>query len=174
MNQMPESFQCPTYFGKYRGEVTNNIDPMGLGRVQVSVPDVLGEGGLAWAMPCAAFGGPSVGLFSVPPMRAKVWVEFERGDPNYPILAGCYWGTGEAPPALPQQPVTQSISGNGYSIEAVDTPGAPMVTIRATFPTGEAKLEMTAAGVTLAFGEAKIQLTQTSVSINGTNLVVMI
>jgi hypothetical protein len=41
------------FFGKYRGKVENNIDPMQLGRVQVSVPAVPGEGRLSWAMPCA-------------------------------------------------------------------------------------------------------------------------
>ena len=42
-----------TFFGKYRGQVQNNIDPMQQGRVQISCPAVLGEGSLSWAMPCA-------------------------------------------------------------------------------------------------------------------------
>jgi hypothetical protein len=32
------------FFGKYRGKVANNLDPMQQGRIQVSVPAVLGEG----------------------------------------------------------------------------------------------------------------------------------
>ena len=80
------------FFGKYRGKVENNIDPMMLGRVQVSVPAVLGSGQLSWAMPCAPFAGPGVGLFTVPPVGANVWVEFEAGDPDYPIWSGCFWG----------------------------------------------------------------------------------
>ena len=40
------------FFGKYRGSVANNIDPQMMGRLQVSVPAVLGEGSLSWAMPC--------------------------------------------------------------------------------------------------------------------------
>ena len=35
-----------TYFGKYRGTVVNNVDPMVRGRVQVAVPAVLGDGRL--------------------------------------------------------------------------------------------------------------------------------
>ena len=31
------------FFGKYRGKVENNVDPLQQGRVQVSVPAVLGE-----------------------------------------------------------------------------------------------------------------------------------
>ena len=30
------------FFGKYRGTVINNIDPMQIGRIQVAVPDVTG------------------------------------------------------------------------------------------------------------------------------------
>ena len=32
------------FYGKYRGKVENNVDPMMLGRIQVSVPAVLGGG----------------------------------------------------------------------------------------------------------------------------------
>lgn len=92
------------YFGKYRGEVTNNIDPEGRGRVQVSVPSVLGSGRMSWATPCVPFAGPQQGFFAVPPIGANVWVEFEEGDLDSPIWVGGFWGTGECPanPALPQ------------------------------------------------------------------------
>ena len=66
------------------------------GRVQVSVPAVLGDGQLSWAEACVPYAGDSVGLFVVPPVGANVWVEFEGGDPAYPILGGCFWGPGEA------------------------------------------------------------------------------
>ena len=42
----------PPFYGKYRGKVENNVDPLQQGRVQVSVPAVLGDGRLSWAMPC--------------------------------------------------------------------------------------------------------------------------
>ena len=85
------------FFGKYRGTVANNIDPQMMGRVQVSVPSVLGEGQLSWAMPCVPYAGSGVGFFAIPPNGANVWVEFEAGDPDYPIWSGCFWGMGEAP-----------------------------------------------------------------------------
>ena len=85
------------FFGKYRGKIENNIDPMLQGRVQVSVPAVLGDGSLAWAMPCVPYAGSGVGLFMIPPVGTNIWVEFESGNPDYPIWAGCFWGTGEAP-----------------------------------------------------------------------------
>jgi len=81
------------YYGKYRGAVEENVDPLNLGRIQVSVPAVLREGKLSWAMPCVPYAGPGVGFFAIPPVSANVWVEFEGGDPDYPIWAGCFWGT---------------------------------------------------------------------------------
>ena len=38
------------YFGKYRGVVLNNDDPLGRGRLRVQVPQVL-ENSSVWAMP---------------------------------------------------------------------------------------------------------------------------
>ena len=90
------------FFGKYRGTVANNLDPMQQGRIQVNCPAVLGGGRMSWAMPCAPYAGAGVGFFAVPPNGANVWVEFEGGDPDYPIYSGGFWGIGEVPamPAL--------------------------------------------------------------------------
>lgn len=85
------------FFGKYRGKVTSTKDDLKLGRIRVTVPSVLGEGRLSWAMPCVPYAGKDIGFFTVPPVDSNVWVEFEDGDPDYPIWTGCYWGEGELP-----------------------------------------------------------------------------
>ncbi len=125
------------YLGKYRGKVENNIDPMQLGRVQVSVPSVLGDGKLSWAMPCVPYAGKGVGFFAVPPVKANIWVEFEGGNIDYPIWSGCFWGIGEVPakPAIEQMKVfkTDSVTltlsdvpgAGGFKIE-VNPPGAAL------------------------------------------------
>src|SRR5215218_2128354 len=110
------------FFGKYRGKVENNVDPLQQGRVQVSVPAVLGEGRLSWAMPCSPYAGSGVGFFAVPPVGANVWVEFEAGDPNSPILAGCFWGLGE-PPAMPALPTTKMLKTDSVTLTLGDLPG---------------------------------------------------
>ena len=94
------------FFGKYRGVVTGADDPMRLGRLQVEVPEVLGEGRTSWAMPCVPFAGPGVGLFAQPPVGGHIWVEFEAGDPDYPIWTGCFWGTAEWPSTIPERGVS--------------------------------------------------------------------
>ena len=82
---------CERVFGKYRGIVLNNVDPLNLGRLQANVPEVLGEMPTGWATPCAPCGGTGAGFFSVPPIGAGVWIEFEGGDVSRPIWTGC-WG----------------------------------------------------------------------------------
>jgi len=87
------------FFGKYRGKVTSTKDPMHLGRVQVSVPAIFGEGRNSWALPCTPYAGKDIGLFMVPPIDTNIWVEFEGGNPDYPIWSGCFWGAQELPVA---------------------------------------------------------------------------
>ena len=116
------------FYGKYRGTVINNIDPLQIGRIQVQVPDVSGLLPSSWAMPCVPVAGSNMGMFTVPPLGAGVWVEFERGDPDYPIWVGGYWGSPAETPALAKTvPVglagitLQTTLKNGITIS--DAPG---------------------------------------------------
>lgn len=85
------------YFGKYRGTVTNNNDlPIQRGRVKVKVPAVLGDLEV-WAMPCLPYTGDGVGTYTIPAVGAGVWVEFEGGDPSFPIWTGGFWADNEIP-----------------------------------------------------------------------------
>jgi hypothetical protein len=155
------------HYGKYRGKVENNVDPMMLGRIQVSAPAVLGDGTLSWATPCVPFAGNGVGLFMLPPVGASVWVEFEGGDPNYPIWSGCFWGTGEVPaqPAIEQMKVFKT---NGVTLTVNELPGAGGVTLEVNPPVVATPLKITldASGITLTNNAAKIVMTPASVSIN--------
>ena len=97
-------------YGKFAGTVMNNMDPLSLGRLQAFVPEVLGEVPTGWAKPCVPYAGPTSGFFSVPPVSAGVWIEFEAGDVSRPIWSGCYWGAGELPmkpPGSLSQPTTK-------------------------------------------------------------------
>jgi hypothetical protein len=84
------------YYGKYRGKVVDNNDLMRLGRIKVTVDGIIDAGGM-WAWPCVPYAGPSVGFHFLPPSDALVWVEFEGGDPSFPIWTGCMWASGELP-----------------------------------------------------------------------------
>jgi len=155
------------FFGKYRGKVENNIDPMQLGRVQVSVPAVFGSGSLSWAMPCAPYAGPGVGFFMVPPVRANIWVEFESGDPDYPIWSGCFWGQGEVP-AMPALAEIKTIKTEGITLELSDLPGVGGLTIEVNPPVVATPLKMVfnVSGIEISNGAAKVKLSPVSVSVN--------
>lgn len=157
-----------TFFGKYRGKVENNIDPMMLGKVQVSVPAVLGEGSLSWAMPCVPYAGSGVGFFMIPPVGANIWVEFEGGDIDYPIWSGCFWGTGEVPasPAVPQMKV---IKMDNITLTMSELPGAGGVTLEVSPPAVALPLKMTldSSGIKLDAGPlGVVELTPAGVKIN--------
>ncbi|NVJ50098.1 MAG: baseplate assembly protein [Gammaproteobacteria bacterium] len=99
MNRLDEieSWIRSHFFGKYRGVVVDNLDPLGQkGRLQVKVPAVLGDNPV-WAMPCVPYAGSDVGFYCLPPVDAGIWIEFEGGDPSYPIWTGCFWSDGQLP-----------------------------------------------------------------------------
>lgn len=156
-----------TFFGKYRGTVANNVDPQQKGRIQVQVPPVLGDGRLSWAMPCLPYAGSSVGFFAVPPVGANVWVEFEAGNPDFPIWAGCFWGVGESP-ALPALPTTKVLKTDGIMLKLDDLPGAGGLTIEVGPPVVATPLTLVfnASGIELTNTAASVKLTPASVSVN--------
>lgn len=155
------------FFGKYRGKVENNVDPLLLGRIQVSAPAVLGEGRLSWALPCVPYAGSGVGFFAIPPRGANVWVEFEGGDPDYPIWSGCFWGAGEVP-AMPALPSFKVFKTDGVTLTLSDVPGAGGFTLEVRPPVVPTPLKvvLNAAGIELSNGAASVKVTPVSVSVN--------
>jgi hypothetical protein len=143
-----------TFFGKYRGKVINNIDPLMMGRLSVLVPAV-SEFPLSWAMPCAPYAGRNVGFFAVPPIAANVWVEFEQGDPNYPIWSGCFWGDGEVP-AKPALPTTKVLKTETVTLEINDL--LTSVSLEVLTPAGPVRLEQGPGGIVLSIGAASLKI----------------
>lgn len=164
------------FYGKYRGTVINNVDPMQMGRLMVQVPDVSNVLPSTWAMPCAPFAGAQSGSVAVPPAGASVWVEFEQGDSDYPIWTGCFWGSSaEVPPlALAAPPGVQAIviqSVGQSTLMISDVPG-PTGGILLKSSSG-ASIAINDTGITIDNGQgATITLTGPSVTVNDGALVV--
>lgn len=155
------------FFGKYRGKVAFNVDPEQIGRVQVTVPAIFGDGRLCWALPSVPYAGPNVGLFLVPPVGANVWVEFEGGDPDSPIYSGCFWGRGETP-ARPAVAAMKILKTDGITLRLNDLPGAGGLEIEVGPPVVPLPLKLTLnqGGIELSCGRANVKLSQVSVSLN--------
>ena len=65
------------------------------------MPDVSGVvADLAGRCPACRSPGINTGVFTVPQIGAGVWIEFEQGDPDYPIWVGGFWGTAAEVPVL--------------------------------------------------------------------------
>lgn len=176
---MSETSNAQKYYGKYRGTVVNNIDLMKLGRLLVQVPDVLGVVPSSWAVPCVPLAGPTgppMGVYMVPPIGAGVWVEFEQGDPNFPIWTGCRWGlpTDVPPLALAGNPASPSIvlqTTLQNSVVISDMPG-PAGGIMLKSTTG-AMIMVNDVGITISNGKgATIVMTGPTVTINNGAMVI--
>ena len=155
------------FYGKYRGVVTDNKDPDMQGRIRARVTDALGDKESGWALPCAPFGGSGMGFFAVPDIGANVWIEFERGDPDYPIWLGCWWpGKKDLPTLSASAPHQQMIfkTKAGSSILLDDTPGQEGITLETA--KGQ-KIKITAQGIEINNGQGgTITLNSNTVSIN--------
>lgn len=88
------------FYGLYRGTVVINVDPLQMGRIQAIVPDVSNLIPTSWAMPCVPIAGKQMGTFVVPQVGAGVWMQFEQGDPDFPVWTGGFWGSAAEVPAL--------------------------------------------------------------------------
>ena len=164
------------YYGKYRATVLENIDPEQRGRLMAQVPDVLGELPSSWAMPCVPAAGIQSGVFIVPPIGSSIWMEFEQGNPDYPIWTGGFWGIGEVPPlALAGNPASPSIvlqTGLQNSITLSDVPG-PTGGIMLKSATG-AMILVNDVGIPISHGKgATIVLSGPSVTVNNGALTVI-
>ncbi len=165
----------PRHFGKYRGKVENNVDPLQLGRLQVSAPAVLGEGTLSWAMPCVPFAGDGVGFFMLPPTGASVWVEFEGGDPDWPIWSGCFWGTGQVP-AAPAIAENKVIKTDSINLVICDLAGAGGITLEVSSPAVSmpSKIVIDSNGIKIEHSPGSVTITQDSIEIKHTSPTVVV
>jgi uncharacterized protein involved in type VI secretion and phage assembly len=160
------------FYGKYRGVVSDNKDPWKIGRLRAKVEDVYGDRESGWALPSVPYAGKGVGLFLIPPVGALVWMEFENGDPDYPIWTGCFWaddkvGSGILPPT-PAEPEMKVLKTDIATIAINDTRGKESIIIQAKISNQTMKIEMNTSGIeiTNGTGKASIQLKGRTVSIN--------
>jgi len=163
-------------YGKYRGTVASNIDPLQQGRLLVQVPDVLAGDPCFWANPALPGAGKQAGLFALPPVNAKVWVEFEQGDPDYAVWVGCFPGsTADLPGLAVAIPATASpfvLQTTGqHTVALSDLPGqAGGILLKST---SGAFVSVSQAGIVLSNGKgASIALLGSTVTINQGALIV--
>ena len=162
------------YYGKYRGTVVNNVDPLNEGRLNVQVPDVLAVTPSTWAMPCFQSAGKQMGSWALPQVGSGVWVEFEQGDPDFPIWTGCWFGSAAEVPAvaLAAPPAVPNIVFQTQNQNSIAISNMPAMGLLLKSATG-ALIQISDVGITLSNGKgAIITLARPSVTINAGALVV--
>ena len=158
----------PPFYGKFRATVTNNQDDQHLGRLKVKAQDIYGEQESDWAMPALPYSGKGVGLFLIPPKDASVWVEFEHGNPDYPIWSGCFWASGEVPgTGLPDTKILKTDSAT-ITLEDKSSSSSIIIETQAGM-----KITMDSNGIEITTGSATVKLASGKVSINNDALEVM-
>ncbi len=90
------------YYGKYRGTVIDNVDPMQIGRLMVQVPDVSNVLPSTWAMPCLPFAGIQSGFYAVPDIGSGRLDRVRTGRSGLPHLGRLL--TGPPRPMFPRSP----------------------------------------------------------------------
>ncbi|MET0935094.1 MAG: phage baseplate assembly protein V [Luteibacter sp.] len=167
--------QVRSFYGKYRGTVVQNVDPLLRGRLMLLVPDVTGDAPTSWAEACVPLAGATglpMGVFMVPPVGAGVWVEFEQGDASRPIWVGCRWGAAtDVPPlALLGNPASPNIcmqTQMQHSLLLSDAPPSPVTGGIVLKSALGATLIVNDAGIFISNGKgASITLVGPTVNIN--------
>lgn len=103
--------------------VTNTNDPKNWGRVKVKFPWLSEADESNWARIISSGAGPDAGFFAVPDVGDEVFVAFEQGDFNFPLVLGGVWnGRHKLPPtahkasARPQVRTWTSRSGHQITL----------------------------------------------------------
>jgi uncharacterized protein involved in type VI secretion and phage assembly len=155
-----------TFYGKYRGIVTDNQDPLNMGRIRAKVLDVLGDDASGWALPCVPFAGDGMGFYAIPDVGARVWMEFEQGDPDFPIWTGCWWGSQEELPDEADDIQKVVIKTKNGQIIILDGSGAGEITIKMGDEQAQS-IVMNSESIKIDNGsEATIELSGPTVSVN--------
>ena len=115
------------HFGKYSGIVKDNRDDQKLGQLQVSVPSLFPPDELVTARAALPYG-----FFFVPENEAKVWVEFEGGDPGLPIWTGIQYVAGEWAPEAEANPPQRRVikTAAGHLMQFYDKSGEEKIEIK--------------------------------------------
>lgn len=86
------------YYANYRGYVIDNNDPEKLNRLLVRVPQVTGTNAHSkWAYPKGNFSGKGYGIQVLPRKGDLVWVEFEHGNPAFPLWSHAHYSNSQKP-----------------------------------------------------------------------------
>jgi hypothetical protein len=119
------------HYSSYRAFVHDNNDPENLGRLQLLVPH-LNESSpdQTWAFPKNQWGGKDYGVQMLPQKGDMVFVEYEYGNPDYPVWSHAGYGENEKPAEFSSPYHYGFKTPNGTLIVIDDTDDAEEIMIK--------------------------------------------
>ena len=149
-----------SYFGKYRGIVTDVADPENMCRIRARIDSLLDGKEPGWAMPAAPFAGDGHGMVMLPKVGSGVWIEFEAGSLDNPIWSGGWWASGQRPDPQGEQ-VRVIVSEKGHQVVLDDAADEVKVV-----HSGGPEIKMTSSEVVITVGSCELKITNTEISLN--------
>jgi uncharacterized protein involved in type VI secretion and phage assembly len=122
------------HFGVYPAIVTDIVDPLSMGRIEIKLPWLGGQGAddvRAWATLLTPYADDDQGIEILPSVDTQVVVAFEAGDLRRPYMIGASWNGRETLPESPAAPNNKRLwkTRAGSLLEFDDTDGASKVTV---------------------------------------------
>lgn len=122
------------HFGVYPAIVTDIVDPLNMGRIEIKLPWLGGQGAddvRAWATLLTPYADDDQGIEILPSVDTQVVVAFEAGDLRRPYVIGASWNGRETLPESPAAPNNKRLwkTRAGSLLEFDDTDGASKVTV---------------------------------------------
>jgi len=150
------------FYGTYRGVVVSNKDGNNQGKIQVRVPAVKGDVAIQeWAYPVFRAAGTH-GEFWPPEEGDGVLVQFENGDPRFPMYVGGWYAKNELDLAFHVEGSGESASSptvrgwttkGGHKILMDDKSGEETFTIRWAAGSNESTVVLTSDGLEIKLGK---------------------
>jgi phage protein D/phage baseplate assembly protein gpV len=153
--------------GVFVGKVVNNLDPMQLGRIQVSFPHLSDLNISPWARIATLMAGANEGSYFLPDIGDEVLVSFEKGDINNPVIVGGLWNGLARPPefntGLNARKMIQTKTGMKLMFD--ETPGQESLSLETL--TGSTVTLSDTQGITIKDAlNNSIQVSQQGITIN--------
>ena len=156
--------------GVVTGQVINNTDPDGQGRVQVSFPFLGGQNSSYWAPIATLMSGGKRGAWFMPEVGDEVLVSFNQEDVSHPYIIGFLWNGQDTPPSTDIHLRTIH-SVNGHEVQLYDPPvsGGDQGYIRLQYARGDGstnKVEINNTSIVIQ-SDSAVVIQAPTVTING-------